>query len=129
MRALVACALGTVLVDLGEGVALEVTEDELALSEPAVSLPLLVAADRVGARIVAVVERRPPLVVSNDAGTTWSEAGGGLPAGVDVALSPDHPDDVVYATNERLYVSRDGGRFWAALEVELPEITAVTFAT
>ena len=44
-----------------------------------------------------------------------------------MAISPEHPDLVAFATAERLYVSRDGGRFWAALAVELPSITAVAF--
>ena len=43
-------------------------------------------------------------------------------------ISPEHPDLVAFATAERLYVSRDGGRFWTALAVELPSITAVAFA-
>ncbi len=37
------------------------------------------------------------------------------PAGRSVALSPDDPDVVLYATRNRLYLSRDGGRFWRAL--------------
>jgi hypothetical protein len=45
-----------------------------------------------------------------------------------VAISPEHPDLVVFATHERLHVSRDGGRFWAALAVELPAITGVAFS-
>lgn len=124
--ALVACALGTAEIDLEE-------EDVVALSdepfepapEPVVNLPLLVAAAASGSTVVAVVDRRPPLVVSNDGGTTWREAGAGLGHGVAIAISPDDPDLVLFATAERLHVSRDGGRFWAALEVELPEITAV----
>jgi hypothetical protein len=31
----------------------------------------------------------------------------------------------VYAARNRLYVSRDGGVFWTALAVELPEIEAL----
>jgi hypothetical protein len=42
-----------------------------------------------------------------------------------VALAADDPDLVVYAARNRLYVSRDGGRFWQALAPELPEIVAV----
>jgi photosystem II stability/assembly factor-like uncharacterized protein len=124
--ALVACALGTAVVDLEE-------EDLVALSDepfepalpPVVELPLLVAAAASGSTVVAIVDRRPPLVVSNDGGVTWREAGAGLGRGIAVAISPEHPDLVLFATSERLHVSRDGGRFWAALEVELPEITAV----
>ena len=34
---------------------------------------------------------------------------------------------MLFATAERLHVSRDGGRFWRALAIELPGITAVAF--
>jgi hypothetical protein len=91
----------------------------------AVELPRVVAAARSGSTVVAVVDRRPPLVVSHDAGSTWREAGGGLPPGKAVALSPDDPDLVVYAARNRVYVSRDGGRFWQSLAPELPEIVDV----
>jgi hypothetical protein len=74
---------------------------------------------------VAVVDRRPPLVVSNDGGATWREVGAGLGAGTSVAISPDDPDVVLYATAERLHLSRDGGRFWHALPIELPGITTI----
>ncbi|MDQ3893119.1 MAG: hypothetical protein M3292_00415, partial [Actinomycetota bacterium] len=72
---------------------------------------------------------RPPLVVSYDAGRTWRETGGGLPRGSAVAISDEHPDLVVYAARNRLFLSRDGGRFWRALAPEFPEITAVAFQT
>jgi hypothetical protein len=90
--------------------------------------PRTVAADSHGSRAVVVVERRPPLLLSHDAGTTWSESGGGLPPGRAVAISPEHPDVILYAARNRLFVSRDGGRFWAALTVELPEIDALAWA-
>ena len=90
-----------------------------------VGLPLTVVAARAGSTVVAVVNRRPPLVVSYDAGATWREAGGGLPEGRAVAISIDNPDLVVYGARNRLYISRDGGRFWAALGTELPEILAL----
>ena len=126
--ALVACALGTAEVDLEEEDVLSLTDEPFAIDpEPAVELPLLVAAAASGSTVVAIVERRPPLVVSNDGGVTWREAGAGLGRGVALAISPDDPDLVLFATLERLHVSRDGGRFWAALEIELPEITAVAF--
>ena len=70
-----------------------------------VELPLVVAAASVGSTVIAVVDRRPPLVVSHDAGSTWREAGGGLPEGRAVALSADDPDLVVFAGRNRLYVS------------------------
>ena len=74
---------------------------------------------------MAVVDARPPLAVSHDAGMTWTEAGGGLPKGRSVAVAEDDPDLVLYGARNRLYVSRDGGRFWSALAAELPEIEAV----
>ena len=124
--ALVACALGTAEIDLDEEDVVALLDEPLEpAAEPDVDLPLLVAAAASGSTVVAVVDRRPPLVVSNDGGVTWREAGAGLGRGVAVAISPEHPDLVLFATAERLHVSRDGGRFWAALEVELPEITAV----
>ena len=126
---LVDCAIGTVEVDLDEDEVVHDTADRLtATAPPEVDLPLLVAAAGHGSTVIAVVDRRPPLVVSNDGGLTWRESGAGLGPGVAIAISPDHPDLVVYATRERLHVSRDGGRFWTALTVELPEITAVGFA-
>jgi hypothetical protein len=124
----VACALGTVEVDLDEDEVVDVDGVELAPApEPAVDLPLVVATAAHGSTVVAVVNRRPPLVVSNDGGATWRETGAGLAPGVAIAISPDHPDLMVYATAERLHVSRDGGRFWTALAVELPAITSVAF--
>jgi hypothetical protein len=89
-------------------------------------LPSVVDADAVGSTVVAVVERRPPLVVSYDAGVTWTETGGGLPAGRAVAVSEADPDLVVFAARNRLYLSRDGGRFWSSLAPELPEIRGVS---
>lgn len=97
-------------------------------SAPRVALPLLVAACASGSTVVAIVGRRPPLVVSNDAGRTWREAGGGLPPGRAVAVHPDDPDLVLYAARNRLYLSRDGGLFWQGLAPELPEIEAVAWA-
>jgi hypothetical protein len=130
VRALAATAHGVVEVDVEEEVVLELDANSELLPRPlpVISLPLLVAADAVGARVVAVVDRRPPLAVSDDAGTTWREAGGGLPSGRAVAIHPDDPDFVLYAARNRLYLSRDGGRFWAALAPELPEITALAWA-
>jgi len=117
-------------VDGAFGVDLETEEvleaDAAEPAEPvAVELPRVVAAARSGSTVVAVLDRRPPVVVSHDAGATWREAGGGLPPGKAVALAADDPDLVVFAARNRLYVSRDGGRFWQALAPELPEIVAV----
>lgn len=126
MRVRVSMALGVALVDLEDG-ELELLDD----SEPPsrgtedVGLPLVVAAARSGSRVIAVVERRPPLVLSDDGGETWREAGGGLPAGVDVDIDPDDPDAIVFASTSRLYRSGNGGVFWQALDLELVDITAI----
>jgi hypothetical protein len=92
---------------------------------PEVRLPRLVAAAGSGATIVAVVDAKPPLVVSHDAGTTWRQSGRGLPAGRAVAVAAEDPDTAVFASRNRLFVTRDGGVFWHALAVELPEILSV----
>jgi hypothetical protein len=76
--------------------------------------------------VIAVVDRRPPLAISNDAGRTWRESGGGLPPGRAVALADDDPDYVLFAARNRLYLSTNGGTFWRALAPELPEIEAVS---
>jgi hypothetical protein len=43
-------------------------------------------------------------------------------------VSEDDPDTIVYAARNRLYVSRNGGVFWAALAVELPAISGLVFS-
>jgi hypothetical protein len=91
-----------------------------------VGLPRLVAAAAAGSTIVALVDAKPPLLVSYDAGSTWREAGRGLPPGRAVAISDGDPDVILYAARNRLYLSRNGGVFWASLAVELPEIEAVS---
>ena len=74
-----------------------------------------------------VVDRRPPLAISHDAGETWREAGGGLPAGFAVAIADDDPDRMLYAARNRLYVSANGGVFWRGLAFELPDVVAVSW--
>ena len=111
-----------------EVVAFEPAERLVPEPEPRLELPLVVAAAASGSTVAAVVERRPPVVVSYDAGHTWSETGGGLPPGRAIAVAADDPDHIVYGARNRLYVSRDGGRFWRALTPELPEIERIAFA-
>ena len=77
--------------------------------------------------MVAVLNRRPPLAISHDAGVTWREAGGGLPAGRAAAIAADNPDRIAFAAASRVYVSTDGGRFWRALEPEFDEIVRVAW--
>lgn len=127
MIAAVETADGVLLVDVEEdsllGPGLELPES----NAPTVELPRVVATARTGATVVAVVERRPPLAVSRDGGTTWIEAGGGLPAGFAVAIAENEPDRMLYAARNRLYVSTNGGVFWRALTLELPDISAVAW--
>jgi hypothetical protein len=124
MRAIAQTAYGAFAVDLDTE---EVEPAEAVEAEPPLelSLPRVVASASVGSTIVAVVDRKPPLVVSHDAGVTWREAGGGLPPGFAVAIAEDNPDVVVYASRNRLHVSTNGGVFWRALSAELPEIEAL----
>jgi photosystem II stability/assembly factor-like uncharacterized protein len=127
MNAEVGTADGVYLVDLDDETILA-HDEEAELPAPAdlkLGLPLVVGAAASGSTIVAVVDRRPPLLVSYDAGRTWREAGGGLPRGRAVAIADDDPDLVLYAARNRLYLSQDGGRFWRVLGIELPEIEGI----
>jgi len=118
----------TVDLDAEEVQALDETGRLDPPAQAETGLPRVVTAAAAGSTVVAVVDMRPPLVVSHDAGRTWREAGGGLPAGRAVAIHPDDPDCIAFAARNRLYLSRDGGRFWHALAPELPEIAALVFA-
>ncbi len=128
----VSCEDALYLVELGANA----DDDLLILREPGGSLPararpvelapawvssLLVDVAVAGSTIVLVVDRRPPLLISHDLGATWGERGGGLPRGRAVAIGSS-PDEIGYAARNRLFVSSDGGRFWRAVGVELPEI-------
>jgi hypothetical protein len=126
MRAAVRTADGTFIVDLEEEEVLAAGE-EFETEQVSVELPRVVAAAAVGSTIVAVVDRRPPLAISNDAGSTWREAGGGLPPGFAVAIDENNPDVMLYGARNRLYLSENGGIFWRSLVPELPEIDAVAF--
>jgi photosystem II stability/assembly factor-like uncharacterized protein len=117
---------GTFAVDL-ETEEVEPSDEDVPREELVLNLPRVVAAAAVGAVVVAVVAAKPPLLVSHDAGSTWRDSGRGLPPGTAVAVSADDPDLIAYAARNRLYVSRDGGVFWTALAVELPEIVALAF--
>jgi hypothetical protein len=127
MIALARTVAGVFAVELDDG---EVGPWEGAFpdtAEPVLNLPRLVAAAAVGSTVVALVATKPPLAVSHDSGLTWRATGRGLPEGRAVAVDPDDPDHVLFAARNRLYRSEDGGVFWTALPVELPEILAVSF--
>jgi hypothetical protein len=117
---------GVVLIDLEDELVIE-GQELPTVDAPTVDLPRVVATARSGVTIAAVVDRRPPLAISRDNGSTWSEAGGGLPTGFAVAIAEDDPDRMLYAGRNRLYVSVNGGIFWRALTLELPDVLAVAW--
>jgi hypothetical protein len=121
MRALVATVDGAFEVDLEEEILLGSADAHVERPTLELPLPRVIAAAASGSTVIAVVDRRPPLAISNDAGLTWREAGGGLPAGRAIALAEDNPDYALYAARNRLYLSEDGGVFWRALAPELPK--------
>ena len=118
---------GVVLVDVDEEEPLGPGSELPAVAAPRVDLPRVVATAGTGATVVALLDRRPPLAISRDGGSTWREAGGGLPAGFAVAIAEDAPDRMLYAARNRLYISVNGGVFWRSLPFELPDIVAVAW--
>ena len=127
MIAAVGTVAGVFLVDVDEEALLGEGNEVPEAERPEVSLPRVVAAAQAGSTVLAVVERRPPLMLSNDGGATWREAGGGLPPGFAVAIAEDEPDRMLYAARNRLYVSANGGVFWRALSFELPDIESIAW--
>jgi hypothetical protein len=127
MIAAVGTVAGVFLVDVEADELLGEGSEVPAAERPELALPRVVAAARSGATVVAVVERRPPLMLSTDGGATWREAGGGLPPGFAVAIAEEDPDRMLYAARNRLYVSANGGVFWRSLSFELPDIDSVAW--
>jgi len=125
MNAIVETVAGSFAVDL-ETAEVEPWDGDVEPPEaPALNLPRVIAAAAAGATVMAVVDAKPPLLVSHDVGVTWRDSARGLPAGRAVAISIDDPDVAVVAARNRLYLTRDGGVFWSAVPAELPEIEAV----
>jgi hypothetical protein len=125
MNVLVATVAGSFAVDL-ETDEVEPWEGDVSPPPaPVLNLPRVVAAAATGATVVAVVDAKPPILVSHDSGSTWRESGRGLPPGRAIAISGDDPDVLVFAGRNLLYVSRNGGVFWSALALELPEIERI----
>ena len=125
MNVLVATVAGSYTID-PDPVVIDPVECAVAdTPPPALNPPRVVAAAAAGSTVVAIVDAKPPLLVSHDTGATWRESGRGLPPGRAIAISEDDPDLFAYASRNRLYVSHNGGVFWTALAVELPEIERV----
>jgi hypothetical protein len=124
MLALVATVEGVLEVDL-ETEEVEIGAGTVDPQHVETGLPRVVCAAAAGSTVIAVVDARPPMLVSYDAGQTWNEAGRGLPVGFAVAILEDDPDVILFAGRNRLYLSRDGGRFWEPLAFELPDIEAI----
>jgi hypothetical protein len=122
MNVLVATVAGSFAVDLDTDEVEPWDGDVLPPPAPVLNQPRVVAAAATGSTVVVVVDAKPPLLVSHDSGSTWRESGRGLPPGRAIAISDDDPDVLVYAARNLLYVSRNGGVFWSALALELPEI-------
>jgi len=127
MIAAVGTVDGVLLVDVESELVLGAGTEVPETEAPRVELPRVVATAGSGSTVVALLDRRPPLALSNDGGRTWREAGGGLPPGFAVAVADDDPDRMLYAARNRLYVSTNGGVFWRSLEPELPDITALAW--
>ena len=104
MNVLVATVAGSFACDL-ETDEVEPWDGEVTPPPaPALNLPRVIAAAAAGSTVVAVVDAKPPLLISHDTGSTWRESGRGLPPGRAVAVSADDPDLFVYAARNRLYV-------------------------
>lgn len=110
-------------VDARSGATMPLRERDPALAPPW-ARSSLVDLDASGSTIVLLLDRRPPVLVSYNSGSSWHERAAGVPIGVAIALG-DNPDQIVVATESRLYVSFDGGQFWSSLTTELEGITAV----
>jgi hypothetical protein len=125
MNVLVATVAGSFSVDLETDEVEPWDGDVSPAPSPSLNLPRVVAAAASGSTVVVIVDAKPPLLISHDTGSTWRESGRGLPPGRAIAISDDDPDLLVYAARNLLYVSRNGGVFWTALALELPEIERV----
>jgi hypothetical protein len=125
MNVLVATVAGSFAVDLETDEVEPWDGDVSPPPAPTVNLPRVVAAAAAGSTVAVVVDAKPPILISHDTGSTWRESGRGLPPGRAIAISGDDPDLLVYAGRNLLYVSRNGGVFWSALALELPEIERI----
>ena len=96
---------------------------------PELGLPRLVAAAATGATVVALVDRRPPLLDLGRRGATWREAGGGLPPAS--TSRSTRPTRTACSTPPGTGSTSPptAARFWRSLAPELPDIEAVAWST
>ena len=125
MNVLVATVAGSFTVDLETDEVAPWDGEISPPPAPVLNLPRVIAAAAAGSTVVVVVDAKPPVLISHDTGSTWRESGRGLPPGRAVAVAESDPDTLAYAARNRLYYSSNGGVFWTALAVELPEIDAI----
>ena len=81
MIAVVATTHGAFAVDLETGEVEPWEHVGRRSPSPILNLPRVVAAAAAGSTVAAVVDAKPPLLVSHDAGVTWRDSGRGLPRG------------------------------------------------
>ncbi len=124
----VATVEGTVAVDVEDELVLGSVDTPVAPERVPLQLPRLIAASASAPRS----SRSSTAGRRSSSPTTPARPGArraaACPAGFAVAIHPDDPDRVLFAARNRLYLSVDGGRFWRALEPELPDIEAVAWA-
>ncbi len=115
---LVGCAVGLFRANKAEA-----TWDTLfsGLSVEAIGLPNPIS---LGAPLLAATIEQG-LLISNDFGSTWTDANTGLSDGpiVDICFSPLYASDktIFVATDSDVYRSRNNGRAWRRLNLDLHE--------
>ena len=114
---------GTEKVDSRPGATMLARERDNTLA-PEWTRSSLVDVDSSGSTIVLLLRRRPPVLASYDGGGSWRERAAGVPSGVAIAID-QNPDRIVLATENRFFLSLDGGQFWHSLETELDDISDV----
>src|SRR5262249_59831177 len=84
---------GVVAVDLEDETVLEVDAYASVESQPEVPVPIprVLATAASGSTVICLVDAKPPLLVSHDAGRTWRESGRRFPSRRAVAGAADDP--------------------------------------
>lgn len=80
---------------------------------------------------VVGLKRGTKVFKSMDRGETWAIATAGLPSGafaIDLAADTNTPDTLYVATTQGVFVTRDGGRLWTAMNDGLGALPVLTVA-